>query len=204
MSSLTAIVTSFNRPEELKVCLGSLCNQRKSSNRDESLYATIIVTDNTASPLNHIIENICYDYDVKYVYTNTTDCYTAAEMVIDHVTTDFICFPSDDNYYVPEFAYRMLKYADTYGCDFVYCDMLYDPRYYGSWTGKYTVVDCKPKVNYIDKGGFIIRKQLFESLGGFPNKPHNPRSAADGQLAELVVKCGAKVGKVQEILFFHG
>ncbi len=202
MSTLTAIVTSYNRPNELEVCLRSLKNQRKSSNRNDHQELLIIVTDNSEN--NKETHEIVHKLNCGYVQTRATDCYTAAEMVIDLVTTDFICFPSDDNWYAPEFAYRLLLHADRYGCGFVYCDMLYDPRYYGEWNGKYNVVKCQPKTCFIDKGGFVIRTDLFKSLGGFPNKPFNPKSEADGQLAELVVKCGAKVGYVEELLWFHG
>ena len=150
-SSLTAIVTSFERPDELEVCLGSLRNQRRSSDRHSKFDIEIIVTDNTVAYfVRKDIERVCNDMWCDYVYTNTTDCYTAAERVIDDAKGDFLCFPSDDNYYVPEFAYRMLKKADE-GYDFVYCDMLYDPR--PQYRDVYTVHSCSPKLCHIDKGG---------------------------------------------------
>jgi hypothetical protein len=53
------------------------------------------------------------------------DCYWSAEYAARQAKGDWLCFPCDDCYYVPEFQERMLEIAALYGWKLVLCDAVY-------------------------------------------------------------------------------
>jgi len=112
---------------------------------------------------------------------------------------EFLCLPSDDSYYVPKFAEKMLNAAAQNSWDWVYCDIVYDER---CGHGRYTQVETLPRLGWIDKMSFILRRNKFP---GFPNKPDRDEpSCCDGHLAEeLVVNPYVRHGKVMDCLGVH-
>ncbi len=191
---LSCIVSSYDRPDDLAICLGSLRLQRHIGSGDRFLLE-LIVTDNSPDERNRAAAE---QYRAIYLPTRMGECYGAAEAGASIATGEFLCFPSDDNYYVPEFAARMMRKAQTDSLDFVHCDMLYDPR----MGGNYAVIPTSLHVGGIDKGGFCIRRSLFQSIGGFPGKTGGA-SSADGLLAERIAPI-CRHGRIPELLWFHG
>jgi hypothetical protein len=167
------------------------------------VHVDLHVTDNSfEARMNELTRRSCLIHEAVYHPTRTSGCYTAANMVAPQIGTDFVCFPSDDGWYAPEFAARMLRAAEADNADLVHCDMLHDPSWRGS--GRYTVVETRPEVNWVDKGGFIVRADLFRSLLGFRVADPEVRCAADGAFVEAAVRSGARVARVPEVMFFHG
>ncbi len=138
-----------------------------------------------------------FDERFAYIYTNRGDCYSAAEVAEKFCEGDFLCFPSDDSYYVPVFAELMLAAEERNQWDLVYCNMLYDARFNGQY---YAPVNVQPIVNSIDKTGFILRRSWFE---GFPGKVKDGPCKADGELIESLLKRGIRHGKVPDVLVVH-
>lgn len=161
----------------------------------------VIVADNGESQLlnRELIESL--DYRFKHRNTKAVgfkDCYSAAEWVVEkECRGDFVCFPSDDSYYVPCFAQDMLEAAESNKWDLVYCNMLYDARFNGHY---YAPIDVAPVLNRIDKTGFILRRSWFE---GFPGKVAEGPCKADGELIESLVERGISHGKVPGFLMVH-
>lgn len=91
----------------------------------------------------------------------------------------------------------MLEAAERNNWDLVYCNMVYDARYNGS---HYSVVNVLPKVNCIDKTGFILKRSWFE---GFPGKVKSGPCKADGELIESLVARGIRHGKVPDVMVVH-
>jgi len=152
----------------------------------------VIVTDNSSNrEANSRIVN-SFDDRFRHVDTSSLDpggCYAAANWAFEHECAgEFLCFPSDDSYYVPVFAERMLNA----GTDLVYCNMVYDARFNGQC---YAPVNVLPIVNSIDKTGFIVRRSKFQ--------PFNISEKADGELIELLVSQGISHAKIPDVLVVH-
>ena len=195
---LSFVVSAFDRPVFLRGCLSSLLVQQGGPYE-------IIVTDNSEYG-NAVPAAVCMalqprpaeTLQFRGVRTNHIEpctCYSAANHAVKDATGDFLCFPSEDSYYVPSFARIMLAKADE-GFDLVYCDML-DTRL---WP-EYRVFSTAPLTGSIDKTGFIIRKDFFDRIGGFPGDLMHPFT--DGHLVDLAVKSGAKIGKAPGVLLVH-
>lgn len=201
-SSISYIVSAFNRPMMLKTCLASLTSQVSEHNRE------IIVTDNTLDIDISVAHSfICSYFGVRYIRTMAESCYHSAEMGAALATNEWLCFPSDDSYYVPLFESKMLNFAAMYNWDLVYCDLIYELHRIGQGQG-YKVLDVQPKWCHIDKTCFVLRRHLFES---FPDKgkdglyrENSTSSGSDGYLIEsLVARPGLRHGKVVEVLAVH-
>ena len=201
---ISYIVSAYNNPNYLPCLLHSLKVQT-----DQSFE--VIVTDNSDDPLQqqlieHEVNNFRFLFGRPwYVRTIGPTCFHSAEEGARFTLGEFLCFPSDDSYYVPTFGETMYKAAIETPADLVLCDMLYDPR---SGQGRYAAVEQHPRRNWFDKTGFILRRSLFE---GFPNKVDgydaNRTGAvvdcADGMLAESLVARGVSYKELRDVLVVH-
>jgi len=193
-SACTFVVSAFNRPTHLELCLLSLCLQTRTD-------WTAIVTDNADSSvyseMNEDAVRRVGDGRIAYRYTGSTcpSCYHSAEAGAARATGTYLSFPSDDSYFVPEFLERMLESAD--GADLIYCDVLYDRRL----TGRRAALQCEPRVCAIDKTSFLVRRDKFI---GFPDKRNDGMACpADGQAIERMIQLGYGHRHVDECLVVH-
>lgn len=202
---ISYIVSHHNRSRELRICLASLHLQE--------FPKEILVCDNSSTPIHRSwCKQICapsvYDtpgpWCVQYLDTWASDfcdtCYHSPEYVGSQ--GDWLCFPSDDSYYVPLFSKLMLQAAEKNGWEFVYCDVLYDPRraLAGGKGEEYSVMITAPNLGSIDKTCFLTTRRAFDAVGGWPEHPGDWR---DGALAEAVVKAGIKHGRVPGAMVVH-
>lgn len=107
----------------------------------------------------------------------------------------WLCFPNDDGYimpnFVPQFRYN---FPDA---DLIYCNVLYD----GRGRGPYGLLNTAPKVNHIDKMCYMVRRSIFDAVGGFPKVEDVYR--IDGIFVERVASNGARIKKINDILVVH-
>lgn len=196
---ISFIVSSYNRGVYLLTCLASLLSQ----NADKE----IIVTDNSNDPEHKrfiagfasISDKIkVVDTDIHMSENRFTECYRAANYAaVNHAKGEWLCFPSDDNYYVPPFSEIMLQEANASNSDLVYCDFLYDPR----WSGRYySPVSALPKYGFFDKGCFIIKRDLFHKLEGFTIMNND---STDFDLVNRSISTEAKISKAPGVLMVH-
>ncbi len=195
MPKLSFVVSTCDRPGMLPIVLHSLAVQTFTD-------FEVIVTDNSPTIAMSFLNNKCVDdlADRRFRYTITSgrDCYFSAEWAVKHECKgEFLCFPSDDSYYVPCFAEIMLKAADLNRWGLVYCNMVYDARFNGQ---HYAVVNVQPMVNSIDKTGFMMKRSWFE---GFPGKVESGPCKADGELIESLIERGIQHGKVHDVMVVH-
>jgi len=191
---ISYIVSAFNSSRFLPCLLGSLAVQT-----DQDFE--VLVTDNTVDEDKALaIRRVCRISDVKhirYVNTRQTTCYHSAETGVGLVQGEFVCFPSDDNYYMPTFGEAMYRTASANGADLVLCEMIFD----GRRGGRYSVMDTKAAFGHVDKGGFILRRDKFQP---FPGKPDTDiPCGADGMLIDQLVASGISHIKLPDILVVH-
>jgi Glycosyl transferase family 2 len=190
--SISYILSTYHNPDALCCALYWLKAQTQSD-------IEVIVADNSTDPImvgrNESAVKRLNDRRFRYYNTRMFDCYASAEFAVQRARGEFLCFPSDDSYYVPMFGEVLLKAARQHNLDLVYCNMVMDPRYYNiHW-----VLDVGPRIAQIDKSGFLLRKSKFVVFPG----DIVSRIYADGALIEELVRQGVRHGKVKDILAFH-
>jgi len=210
MPKVSYIVSAYDRPEMLRCCLASLAVQTDGDFEvlvadNAPTFKQQVLNDTAAMHLN---DGRFRHYDTDCVKTCAGwDCYHSAEYVARHwAKGEWVCFPSDDSYYVPIFQEVMLYQANGLGRDMVYCDWLCDRRGHGEGfgPGRYHWVNAEAKISRIDKTGFLVKRALFVDIG-FPGKNMDEVKpcAADGELIEGLVRRGVPHCKVNEILMVH-
>lgn len=187
--NISYIISYFNKPYHLCCFLCSLKIQT-----DQNFEAFII--DNTPDPTEgkRMVEFL-NDPRFIHVHANLPNCYYGGNFGVTLSKGQYICFPSEDGYYVPEFGEIMYNHAVTNSLDLVYCNMLYDKRL----NGLYSVLDVAPVKCRIDKSSFIMKRELFT---GFSLNPKYVITS-DGRMIEDLVKRGIKHGKVDHVLLAH-
>lgn len=166
---ISFVISSFNKPTQLLTCISSLVVQVPK--------CEIIVCDNTLTSKRHLNKKYCQLFpEIKYIDTSSycppdiNAGYAAQNIGARKATGEYLCFPSEDCYYVPGFSQVMLDTAKQTKSQFIFCDMLYDPRYNGLVSpGIYQVVPAWPRLRFIDKSNFIVKRELFT---GFQMKEH--------------------------------
>jgi len=193
---ITYIVSAYDRPAHLRCCLASLALQEEPKD--------VIVACNSLVPeIRDQHNRITHSFDFGCVFPardwGATECYDAIEAVVKEVPLDgdWLCFPSDDSYYVPAFSKIMMDAARANDWELVYCDMLYDER---SLYGAYSVFPVDPWPCSIDKTCFILKRERFIP---FPGKVPGGASASDGLLVQQLVKDGIRHGKAPGVLVVH-
>lgn len=193
---LSFVVSCFNRPDLLGCCLYSLKGQTLPD-------FEVLVTDNAVDhrrSRNRAMVLGMNDPRFRYANPRTPGCYHSAEWALPQVTGEFVCFPSDDSYYVPVFAETMLEAAEERRWDLVYCDAVYSRGWFKGVDGGYRAVTVEPKLHHIDKTFFIVRRR---SMIEWPNKIPNAPCWSDGYLVEALRNRGVRHGKVDEVLVVH-
>lgn len=198
------IVSAYDRPRALEVCLLSL---RRQTCTDYE----VIVTDNApassdiergAIALNHelLVQNAGHQF--RYVRTTSiagADCYQSANYGATVARGDYLCFPSDDGYYAPRFLELMLRRADD--ADLVYCNCVWDGRGYGR--GEELIhLQTEPRAGKIDKGGFLVKRDLFLAAGMFRG-PWGVDRAEDGRFIEQLIAARVTHRKVELTGWIH-
>jgi glycosyltransferase involved in cell wall biosynthesis len=197
---ISFIVSAFNRPESLKLCLQSLILQTETD-------WEAIVMDNAADTdywMKHYY--LCRHIDKRIIYIRTPivarkNCYFAADFAVRHLPRgEWLCFPSDDSYYVPTFAAKMLQKAAKDDLQFVYCDFVWGRKFNGEVS--HTWCESAPAQCRIDKTTFLIRHECMIS---WPQDPEHYYDSypSDGLLAEEMVRRGVRTGRVEETLVVH-
>lgn len=201
---ITYIVSAYDRPAHLHCCLSSLAIQQGEKQ--------IIVASNATEPaMRQVIREaaleVCYHGVPRIQFVDTaalgaTECYSGIEAVMEKgiVRGEWLCFPSDDSYYVPPFAQIMLDAAHANAWDLVYPEaIIYDGR---CIYGKYAVFPIDPWPCSIDKTCFMLKRDKFPATG-FPGKVPGGASASDGLLVQQLVQGGISHGKAPGVLVVH-
>ncbi len=194
---ISFIVSAFDRLWPLRSCLASLMCQGEPFE--------VIVTCNSLDPkMIAEIQLICQQHKVLMIPTGemgATCPYSAAEKAVEYAKGDWLCFPSDDSYYLPRFSEFMLRAAQENQLDLVLSeavvyakDRIRHPNYVPHIHTQQAQMHC------VDKTAFIVKKSWFEE---FPGKiPHQPVSC-DGLLIESLRQRNIRFGAAPGVLVVH-
>ena len=195
------ICVAYERPEELKILIGSF---RVQTRKDWVLH---IVYD--GPPPQSIIDVVApyINKDGKY-YDRRIDFWQSPERyqhyghpnrrtMLEAIKTepyDYVLMTNDDNYYVPVFVEYMLDECKN-RTGIVYCDTVHSHA-------RYETHSSELRENAIDMGAFIVRADIAKATGF--NHDH---FSADGAYAvECYNNCiigRLKAVKIKKALFIH-
>jgi glycosyltransferase involved in cell wall biosynthesis len=119
-------------------------------------------------------------------------CYDSSNRGAALAHGDYLCFPSDDDYYCPRFLELLFKHGDN--ADLIYCNSVDD-----SCGNECAILNVKPQEGWIDKGGFLIRRDKFTEFKG----PMGQDRPADGWMIEDAVRRGLSCKKVEVVGWVH-
>jgi glycosyltransferase involved in cell wall biosynthesis len=185
---ISFIVSAHHRPLALRCMLSSLVIQTHDN-------WEAIVTDRAEDvECAHLHEEFCrIDPRIKYDWNPTRNLYESAERGESLCSGEWLAFPSDDGYYCPWFAERMINAANLNNWELVYCDIVL------GGPSLHFLLQQHPHKCAIDKTGFIIKHSWFD---GFDSKFENYQES-DGIFIEKVVSRGIRHGYLREILCVH-
>jgi glycosyltransferase involved in cell wall biosynthesis len=181
---ISYIVSCYNRPDLLPVCLYSLKVQTHKN-------FEVIVTDNAidkkiAAKHKAVVAQVNDgDGRFRYLKTNGKDCYWSAETGVKQARGAWYCFPCDDVYYVPHFGQKLLGAAVSNQWQFVTAGKIIIGPDACGFDG-YNVWQLGRPLFPTGKVEFLIRADIFK---GFPGK--SPKSVS--------VNCDRVIG--QQMMF---
>jgi Glycosyl transferase family 2 len=194
MPKCSFIVSAYDQFDELILLLMSLKMQTEPD-------WEAIVCDNHPAARNSMPIAHVGDPRIRTVWTgeDCKSCYESANRVAPQAKGEFLCFPSCDDYYVPQFLSLMLRQSQA---DLIYCDFVHDPRdATGNGHHYYRVINAEPKIGTIDKAGFLLRRRRFLP---FPwERNGEGHLSADGMLVEDLVRSGIRTAKAPGVLWVH-
>jgi glycosyltransferase involved in cell wall biosynthesis len=165
---ISYIVSLYNRPEYLAVCLWAL---KMQTHQDSEIIVTDNSTDVTIVKQHQLfIKNL---NDPRFSYVNTasktavSDCYWSSEYGMSLARGKWLCFPCEDCYYPPEWTQRMLLAAMANNWDLVLCENnITGPEPCGA--DRYMLLKLGTKSFPGYKPSFIVKASKFS---GWLNKP---------------------------------
>lgn len=202
---ISYIVSAFNRPVMLPVCLWSIKGQ---SHRDFEC----IVADNAEDSriaVQHK-KSVAEMRDSRFQYVRTasktkvSDCYWAAEWAVKHLARGrWLCFPCDDTYLVPDFGRMMLLQAHKKCADFVYAEhIICGPEALGGPDTAYAV--WTQRLHRTAKTSFIVKRSVFDRVKGFQGKMDRPGTVnADYYFSSQMVNSGVPIASVPDVCVVH-
>lgn len=205
---ITFLISAHSRPDSLGCLLYSL---RCQTVRE---WSAVVLDNSTIDIINERHVNRIMDLNdsrVSYRNPRMGDPYLTANKYLSQAAGDWLAFPNDDTYYVPDFirimtdraikgpeAFQYELEALPHELDLVYCDTLYDPRR----TGRWEVLDVHPSPGRIDKTSFIVRRDKFMGFIPDPVSPFGSPCQSDGYTMQALAD-RLPHGKAPGVLVVH-
>ena len=195
---ISFIVSAYERPKALRTCLSSLVQQT-----EEDWEAIVVDNSHVDFQLEHLA--LCkMDKRIRYLpksqltaikgAIHAFSVYKATDLGIEDATGDWLCCPSDDSYYCPWFAERMLAHAERNDLQLVYCNIVMGgPR-------EHHPMICHPRLCCIDKTNWMVRRECWQGWTGASGETY---PQADGLTIEAMVKRGLRHGRLDQCLVVH-
>jgi hypothetical protein len=194
---ISFIVATYNRPKNLKVLLDCLIAQDEDNWEcivmDEGNNKCIIPNDPRFQ--HHAVERITLFPEQN---NRGTFGLLPKQAGLRYAKYDWVVFPSEDIYYVPQFTSIMKQAAiQNPTIDIIACDFVFDRI-------GFKVVTTAPVMGFVDVCNYILRKSKIGNVrfSDFFETPYR-MGTADGWFIEKIVENGAKFGRLDKILMVH-
>lgn len=202
---ISYIVSLYNRPTLLPVCLASIASQ---THQDYEVIVTDNTTDNKIARM-HAAEVAHFNrkHKGKFHYIRTagkikvSDCYWSAEYGMKQAVGRWLVHPCEDNYYPPEWTQRMLMEAAGKNLDLVLCGIsMCGPEPCGS--NMYFPIELGTEFMPGFKPSFIVKRSRFPQ---WLNKPLIGACAGVDRttLCYMVKDPTIKWGVVRNLFYAH-
>lgn len=205
---ISFIVSTYNRPDNLRVLLYSLMAQTRKDFEvlvmDEGDNGVVVAAVNDDRFRHYPLQRV---EAIVSGGGNGSLGLLPKHTGVSHAKGDYLCFPSDDIYYLPTFVQHMSD-RDK---DIVGCDLIVNTQHETCGLGFF------PAVGYTDSANYIIRPEVYarhpfpsylppQERWGKPWTVEEDKRAgvADGLVPFDCVKDGATWERVPRILAVHG
>lgn len=156
MEKIEFIIPTYNRPNHLMCTINSIVAQRS-----DKWFIHVIGDKPPEGSLDKIMDYFKGDERIRFTIFNDrfNDWgHTPRNYGLDEAKEEWVIMTGEDNYYAPVFVDHFLNVVDD-ETDFVYCDMIHN------WTNfQYHYIKCKPIMNHIDIGNFMVRRNKLNGL----------------------------------------
>lgn len=175
--TFTAVVTSHDNPEGLRYILRNLAEQTR---RPDEIIVLMSVEDSSYSGVN--IDG----HDATFIYQPNRNDWGHEKRAtgLGLAQGDYVGFFNDDDMYDLSYIAMMMAEAEA-GADVVYCD----------WSG---ISNCSFCLGSSTSGNYIVRTELAREVG-YTDRHYE----ADGTFIDRIRESGAKVLKVERLLYWH-
>jgi GT2 family glycosyltransferase len=208
MSKIELVISAFCYPDSLRTLLSCLIDQRY-----EDWSALVMDNADDEEIADKHQELIRMDPRISYYRSSDRcfECYDSANLGAKLTESEWVGFPSDDSYYVRWwYLTRMMRCAEETGADFVFCDMVHGYQDYTQFpvekreeAAVYSYLSCEPRACHIDKTNFLVKRSVFNEVGGFDAPGARVTFAADGPFVDKVVRAGYRTVKVPHLMCVH-
>lgn len=177
---ITAVVTSHDNVRGLELTLAQI--------REQNLQPSEILVYASDTPLQAKRFEDLYGCKVSFEPNRRDWGHEKRAKGLEEATGRWVWFVNDDDDYSIQFLDKL--YAEREGADIVAC-------HFEGKTGKMHT-DIRLKTTYITSGNFIVRSKLAKRVGW-----NHRRYVGDGLFAEDLLKEGARLKVVPELLYWH-
>jgi GT2 family glycosyltransferase len=196
VTKVSFIVSAYNRPDHLRICLSALILQTMP-------HWEAIVMDNADDAVVLRDQQWLCGMDPRIRHFGTKQngfrfpgCYHSSEYgALFLAQGDWVGFPSDDSYYVPHYTEKLLTAAERRDLELIYCDLVTAYPHFAA------VLPVKAQCGSIDKTNFLLKRSRFFPFPG--KRDEGGACCADGILIDALIKNRIRHGKVQEVLCVH-
>lgn len=194
---ITIIASSYLNKYSL---LQMVCNFRLQTRQD---FILEIVHDGKNEELKEFIEPFLADN----MFWNEVDGpngkgnFKGRNIILDKVTTPYVMFASDDNYYVDKFFEHLLPHVEKDFYDMMIFKCLHNVTEY---VYEKFELNGTPAIGGIDLCQFVVRTELIHRVNKFQIFEDERHGTEDGDLCERLMKLGKlKVGWMQNCFLVH-
>lgn len=177
--NISVVVCTYNRKELLCKAVDSLIHQQTHG---KFTYEIVVIDDGSTDGTDNLIKEIIENTDkipMRYVYNTGGGIADARNRGIDESCGKWLAFFDDDQWAEPEWLVELYKVALEKRADCVGGTVLPDSGDLAGLELSPLCLVCLPQLTFCENwsqhasnrlpgtGNVLIRKELFESIGGF-------------------------------------
>jgi hypothetical protein len=147
-------------------------------------------------PLPWVVPSLPFPFSILSFPTVHDFGYSKRNTLAMLASTDYLGFFCQDDSYDGDYIEQMLKAVDNTRAVAAYCQ--WDDGLVEHGVG----LTCSFHTDSSSLGNFIVRRDIFEQLGGFPKTPRG-EGLRDGALIEAIREVADSVARVNITMYHH-